>query len=147
MAADGDLLRGEVDRQLAEVRAACDGLATRSGILVAAESVAAALVAPHIKPDQHLTLLILMLSAFGLSVVAGAIALAPWLKVGPVATALAGWLGGSPTPTTSGLLYDSKLVILSANLNRLLTIRIFFAIQALMTIVAVGLALSYSAWK
>jgi hypothetical protein len=147
MAADDDLLRAEVDRQLAEVRAGCDGLATRAGILVAADSLAAAIVAPRVQADLHQSLLVLMLVAFGLSVVAGAVTLAPWLKVGPIATSLAGWLGAVATPTTSALLYDSKLAILMANLSRLLTMRIFFAIQALTTIIAVGLALSYAAWK
>ncbi len=142
-----DLLYGEVDRQLAEVRAACDGLATRSGLLIAATSVAAAIVAPRIVTKVHQSFLVLMLVAFGLAAVSGAVTLMPWLKVGPRATSLAAWLASRPTPVNSALLYDSKIDILGANLSRLLVMRVFFVIQAVMTITAAGLALSYSAWK
>jgi hypothetical protein len=56
-------------------------------------------------------------------------------------------MGGTPSPTTSSLLFDTKIVILAANMNRWLVMRVLFAIQAAATIVAIGLALGYSAWK
>jgi hypothetical protein len=146
VSADHDLLYGEVDRQLGEVRAACDGLAARSGLLIAAASVAAAIAAPRIQPGRHPTLLALTLTALGVAALSAAVTLMPWLKIGPIATSLASWLA-VPAPRTTAALSDAKVTILSANLDRLLTMRIFFAIQAVTTLIAVGLALWYSAWK
>jgi hypothetical protein len=142
-----DRLHAEVDRQLAEVRAACDGLATRSGLLIASAAAVAAILAPRIVPGRHEILLVLALLAFGGAALAAAVTLMPSLTVGPLATSLASWAGRGPSERTSSLLYDDKIVILLANLSRLLTMRIFFTIQAMTTITAVGLALWYSAWK
>lgn len=144
---DDDRLHAELDRQLAEVRAACDGLATRSGLLVAAIAAVAAIVAPRINPDHHEILLVVTLIALGIATLSAAVTLMPWLKIGPVSTSLVGWLSGGSSPRTSRQLYDSKVVILGGNLNRLLVMRIFFAIQALTAIFAAGLALWYSAWR
>jgi len=52
-AEDNDRLHAELDRQLAEVRTACDGLATRSGLLFAALAAVAAVLAPRINPAHH----------------------------------------------------------------------------------------------
>jgi hypothetical protein len=71
----------------------------------------------------------------------------PSLKIGPAVTSLASWMSGTPSPTTSNQLYDGKLVMLTSNLNRWLVMRTLFAIQAISTIAAVGLALWYSALK
>ena len=144
---DDDRLHAELDRQLAEVRAACDGLATRSGLLLAAVAAVAAIVAPRINPARHEILLVVTLIALGVATLSAAVTLMPWLKVGPASTSLVGWLSGGSSVTTSKLLYDSKVVILGGNLNRQLVMRIFFAIQALTTICAAGLALWYSAWR
>jgi hypothetical protein len=143
-----DWLHGEVDRQLAEVRAACDGLATRSGLLIAATGVGATIIAARISAGgRHEVLLVLTLVALGIASLAGAAALMPSLKVGPAATSLQRWMSGGSSPTTSSQLYDSKLVLLTSNIERWLVIRILLAIQAIMTIAAVGLALGYSSWK
>lgn len=142
-----DRLHAEVDRQLAEVRAACDGLATRAGLLIAAAGVVAAILAPRIVAGHHQVLLVLTLVAFGGSVVAGALTLMPWLKVGPLTTSLASSMSSGPSSRTSSMLYDEKIVILTSNLNRMLVMRIFFAFQAVATAAAAGLALGYSAWK
>ena len=147
MTVHDDRLHAEVDRQLAETRAACDGLATRSGLLIAASAAAAAIVGANIHVGHHEVLLVLMLVAFGLTTIAAVVTLMPWLKIGPLATSLSAWASGSPSARTSSLLYDSKVVILMADLNRLLAMRIFFAIQAITTVAAVGLALGYTAWK
>lgn len=146
MTVHDERLYAELDRQLAEVRASCDGLASRSGLLVAAIAAVAAIVAPRISSAHHVPLLILTLVAMFIATVAGAVTLMPWLKIGPVATSLAAWIV-SPSGVASRQLYDSKAVILSANLNRLLVMRVFFAIQAIFTVCAAGLALWYSAWK
>ena len=147
MSVHDDRLHAEVDRQLAETRGACDGLATRSGLLIAAAAAVAAIWAPRIQVGHHEILLVLALVSFGAATLAAVVTLMPWLKVGPLTTSLASWGGGSPSARTSSLLYDGKIVILAANLTRLQAMRIFFTIQAMMTVAAVGLALGYSAWK
>lgn len=146
MPADADLLYAEVDRQLSEVRAAADGVATRSGLLVGAAGVAGAVFAPRIQAGHHQSLLVVTLTAFAVTILAGAIALMPWLKTGPRPIWLAAWIV-RPSARTSAELNDDKIAILDSNLRRLQTIRTFFAIQAATTLVAVGLALWYSAWK
>ncbi len=143
-AEDLDRLHAELDRQLAEVRTACDGLATRSGLLVAAIAAVAAVLAPRIDPKHHETLLIFTAIALGIATLAGAATLMPWLKIGPVTTVLQDWIR-TASPDTSSQLYLSKNTILDANQGRLLAMRIFFSIQAITTIVAVGLALWYTA--
>lgn len=147
MTVHDDRLHAEVDRQLAEVRAACDGLATRSGLLIAAMGVGAAIIVPRISGGHHEVLLVLTLVAVGVAALSGAAVLMPSLTVGPLAASLQGWMSGGSSSTTSNRLYDSKVVILASNLDRWLVMRILFAIQAITTIVAVGLALGYSAWK
>lgn len=144
---DDDRLHAEVDRQLAEVRAACDGLATRSGLLVAAEAAVAALLAPRIDPARHEILLVLTIVALGVATLAAAVTLMPWLLVGPVPMSLASWMSAGSSAVTSSQLYTSKATILASNLNRLLVMRIFFAMQSVTTIAAVGLTLGYTAWR
>jgi hypothetical protein len=146
-ALDEERLHAELDRQLAEVRAACDGLATRSGLLVAATAAVAAVLAPRINPAHHEILLVLTVVALGLATVAAVVTLMPWLKLGPGTSSLAGWMGRRPEGWASSALYDSKMIILGANLNRLLVMRTFFAAQAIATVCAAGLALGYTAWR
>ncbi len=142
---DDDRLHAELDRQLAEVRAACDGLATRSGLLVAAIAAVAAVFAPRINPAHHEVLLVLTAVALGIATVAAVVTLMPWLKIGPLTMSLASWMSAGASGKTSSALYDSKAIILGANLNRLLVMRVFFSVQAIATGCAVGLALSYTA--
>ncbi len=144
---DDDRLHAELDRQLAEVRAACDGLATRSGLLVAAVAAVAAVFAPRIKPAHHEILLVLTAVALGIATLAAIVTLMPWMRMGPERTSLASWMSGGSSPRTSSLLYDSKIVLLGGNLNRLLVMRVFFAVQAIATSFAVGLALTYTALR
>jgi hypothetical protein len=91
-----DRLHAEVDRQLAETRAACDGLATRSGLLIAAAAAVAAILAPNIHAGHHEVLLVLALVALGVSTLAAIITLMPWLKIGPLAVYLAAWASSNP---------------------------------------------------
>jgi len=142
---DDDRLHAELDRQLAEVRAACDGLATRSGLLVAAIAAVAAVLAPRINPARHEILLVLTAVALGVATLTAAVTLMPWLKVGPDRTSLVLWMSGGASKSRE--LYISKAVILGANLNRLLVMRSSFALQAVTTICAVGLALWYTVWR
>jgi hypothetical protein len=143
---DDERLFAELDRQLAEVRTACDGLATRSGLLVAAIAAATAVLAPRIDPARHEPLLVLTATALGIAAVTATATLMPSLKIGPVTAALQSWISRSSTATSSDL-YLAKNVILDANQKRLLIMRIFFTIQAIATIFAVGLALAYAAWR
>jgi len=143
-AEDDDRLHAELDRQLAEVRTACDGLATRSGLLVAGIAAVAAVFAPRIDPKQHWDLLVAAAIALGIAVLAGASVLMPWLKIGPVTEVLQEWINHASAQTSSQL-YLAKNTILGANLRRLTAMRTLFTIQAIATIVAVGLALWYTA--
>lgn len=140
-----DRLHAEIDRQLGEVRSACDGIATRSGLLITVTGVGAALVAARI--DQLKDGLTPALWALGVATVFGIVVLSPWLKVGPVATMLQAWMSREASATTSNQLYDAKAVLLEANLQRLTVIRTFFSLQAVATFVAIALALWYSAGK
>jgi len=143
---DVELLHAELDRQLAEVRTACDGLATRSGLLVAAIAAVAAVVAPRIDPSRHEILLVLTAVALCLATLAGTATLMPWLQIGPSTVVLQQWVSNASAATSSQL-YLSKNTILDANLRRLAQIRILFTIQAIATICSVGLALTYTAWR
>lgn len=146
MSVHDDRLHAEVDRQLGETRAACDGLATRSGLLIAAIAAIAAVFAPHIQAGHHETLLVVALIAFATANLTAFVTMMPWLGIGPLATKLAAW-GVSPSPRTSERLYDGKILILAADSGRLLTMRIFFTIQVITTVIAAILALWYVAWK
>ncbi len=143
--ADEDRLHAELDRQLAEVRAACDGLATRSGLLVAATAAVAAVMAPRIDPARHLILLVITLIVLGIATLTAVVTLMPWLKIGPRPMSLTGWMNRGASDETSSALFDSKAIILDGNLDRLLVIRISFTVQAIATVCAAGLALSYTA--
>ena len=147
MAVHEDRLHAELDRQLAEVRAACDGLATRSGLLVAAIAVVTGVFAPRVDTHRHEILLVLTAVALGIATVAAIVTLMPWLKIGPLTMSLTAWMSAGPKAATSSQLYDSKAVILAANMNRLLAMKIFFSAQAIATGCAVGLALSYTALR
>jgi hypothetical protein len=146
VAADNDLLFGEVDRQLAEVRATADGLATRSGLLLAADGVGAAVLAPAIHAGHHQSLLIWTLVALAAAVLTGALSLTPTLKIGPNQAFLARSIS-RPTARTSAVLYDAKLAVLSANRARVTVITVLLLIQALTTLISLALALTYVAWK
>lgn len=143
-AEDIDRLHAELDRQLAEVRTACDGLATRSGLLIAAIAAVAAVFAPRIDPQHHWDLLLVTAIVLGVATLAGAAVLMPWLTIGPVTEVLQDWINTASAQTSSQL-YLAKNTILGANQSRLVLMRTLFTIQAIVTIVAVGLALWYTA--
>ena len=124
---------------------ACDDLATRSGLLITATGVGAALVAARIDKLRHG--LAPTLWALGVASVLGIAVLSPWLITGPVPDRLHAWMSRGASATTSSQLYDAKTALLDANRQRLTVMRAFFSLQALATVVAVGLALWYSAGK
>jgi hypothetical protein len=147
MTVHDDRLHAEIDRQLAEVRAACDGLATRAGLLIAATGVGAAIIAARISAGHHEVLLVFTLAALGVATFSGAAALMPSLRIGPLVSSLQRWMSGGSSSMTSSELYDSKLVILTSNVDRVRVMRVLLGIQAITTITAVGLALGYTAWR
>jgi hypothetical protein len=137
-----DRLHAEVDRQLGEVRSACDGLATRAGLLITATGIGAAIVAARIDKLRHG--LAPTLWALGVATVLGIVVLSPWLKAGPVATRLQAWMSGGTSATTSNQLYDAKVALLEANLQRWTVMRVFFSLQILATLAVTAIALRYS---
>jgi hypothetical protein len=71
----------------------------------------------------------------------------PGLKTGPDRYLLGEWIGDGPPGKVSRKLYTSKVAILGGNLERLNTMRNFFAVQGVATVFGVGLALWYAALK
>lgn len=145
MTVHDDRLNAEVDRQLGEIRTACDGLATRAGLLITATGVGAAVIAARI--GNLRSGLTPALWALGVATALGILVLSPWLKIGPVATSLQAWKSGGSSASTSSMLYDAKIALLGANVQRLTVMRTLFALQTFTTVVATGLALWYSAGK
>lgn len=146
MAVEADeLLHAELDRQLAEVRTSCDGLATRSGLLIAAVAAVAAVLAPRIDPKHHEILLIFTATALGIATLAAVFTIYPGLVVGPVTQELQDWIRTASAPDRSTQLFLAKNTILGANQQRMGVMRTWFLIQGIATIVTVGLALWYTA--
>jgi hypothetical protein len=140
-----DRLHVEMDRQLNELRSACDGLATRSGLLITATGLGAAIVASRINEVRHG--LDPTLWTLGVATVLGAVVLSPWLKMGPVATRLQAWMSGGASATTSSQLFDAKVVLLEANIQRWTVMRVFFCMQVIAAVTAMAVALWYAAGK
>jgi hypothetical protein len=145
-AADNERLHAEVDRQLAEVRSDCDGLAARAGVLLTATSIAAAFVTPRIgkHPPPGLWGALLALS---IAIVLGIITVSPWLRTGPRASSLQGWKSAGPSARTSSLLYDFKVALITGNTFRRGVSRAFFMLQILATVTAIGIAVWYAVRK
>ena len=114
---------------------------------MAATAAIAALFAPRINPAHHEILLVLTAVALGVATLTAIVTLMPSLKIGPLTMSLASWMSAGPKDRTSSALYDSKAIILDSNLDRLQTMRILFAVQAIATVCAVGLALLYTALR
>jgi hypothetical protein len=142
-----DRLHAELDRQLAEVRAASDGVATRSGLLVAAISAAALLLGPRINPAHHKVLLVVTAIVLGIATVAAVATLLPWLQTGPDRLELLNWLNKRSFTKTSKKLFMSKAATLGGNLSRLALMRWCFALQGIASVVGIALALWYVASK
>lgn len=145
MTVDDDRLHAEVDRQLGELRSDCDGLAARAGLLLTATGIVASIVAarfdkvPKLRPTLAGALL-----ALGIAVTLGILTVVPWLRIAPRASFLQRWMSVVPSPRTSSLLYDAKVALLAGGVVRLFVMRTFFMLQALATIIAIVLGLSYS---
>jgi hypothetical protein len=140
-----ELLHAELDRQLAEVRTSCDGLATRSGLLIAAVAAVAAVFAVRVDPKHHLILLIFTAIAFAATILAAFFTIYPGLVVGPVTQELQDWIRTASAPDRATQLFLAKNTILGGNQQRMGIMRTWFLIQGIATIATVVLALCYTA--
>ncbi len=134
-----DRLFMEVDRQLAEVRAAADGLATRAGLLISASALAAGLLGTRL-PMLKTGLAIGALIALGIATLIGGTVLTPGLRLGPTLGSLSGWFGEAPAPTIKAL-YAAKILALEGNLKRLVVMRVLVCTQGLAVTAAIVLAI------
>jgi hypothetical protein len=135
-----DRLFTEIDRQLADVRATADGLATRAGLLISASALAAGLLGTRL-PMLKTGLAVVALIALGTASVFGAVVLVPGLKVGPDVSTLSGWFGEAETPTIKAL-YGAKLLALEGNRRRLAVMRTLFYAQGAFVVVAITVAIA-----
>jgi hypothetical protein len=140
-----DRLFSEVDRQLAEVRATADGVATRAGLLISGSTIAASLLAARLASSKG-PLAVAALIVLGVATLVGGAVLVPALKPGPTPTALSAWLGEEPQRTLKEL-YGAKILALEGNLRRLLVMRVLFYSQGVAMSVAVGLAIAAAAGR
>jgi len=132
----------EVDRQLAEVRAACNDIAARSGILLSATGVGAALIASRIDHLKHGV--VSAMWALGLASVLGLATLISALVTGPRPTDLMGWATGPAVASVSAL-WGAKVTTLEANRDRLLIMTWGLRLQSVAVLVATALALTFTA--
>ena len=146
-AAENERLHAEVDRQLAEVRTECDGLAARAATLLTATGIAAAFVTPRIDKKHPPPGLVGALSALAVATVLGIITLSPWLRTGPRTSSLRRWKLAGPSPRTSSLLYDFKVALLDGNAVRRGVSRGCFVVQILATVTAIAIAVWYATTK
>jgi hypothetical protein len=143
-----DRLHAEVDRELDEIRSSCDGLATRSGLLIAATGVAVPIVAARLTTMHKLGPgLAGALLALGIATLLGILTVLPSLAIGPRASSLQLWMSIGSSPRTSSLLYDAKVALVRGGALRLAVMQTFFALQALATVTALALGLWYSVRK
>jgi len=134
-----DLLFAEVDRQLGEQRAHADALATRAGLLIAAASIAATLLAGRLQnPQAHVNALSLW--ALGVAGVAGVLVLCmARLLPGPSPGQLGTWSSGGSGQ--AGPLLAAKVTALESNARQLVRTEMVFYVQAVSTVASVGLML------
>jgi hypothetical protein len=129
----------EVDRQLAEVREQCNSVATRSGLLISANAVAAAVLVAGLNKVNGGELV--AFAALGIATLAGIATLFPGLETGPNTVNLTGWATSSPAQTAVADLYSAKVIALTANRQRMAVMTWAFYLQGVLTLVAVVLAL------
>jgi hypothetical protein len=130
----------EVDRQLEFVRTQAEGVATRSGLLIATTAVAASVLAARIQTGKLEVGGALI--ALGVAGAAGIVVLVPYLRIGADIMSLTTW-GSAPSAQRASAttqLYQSKLITLGANSRRLLFVTWTFYLQCLAVAVAVVLA-------
>lgn len=143
MVARLDALFAEVDRQLEEVTKRADGFATRSGILISVEAVAATVFAASlgkIKGGEVTTFVL-----FGLSVAIAFASLLTNTSIGPTPAKLAAWVNLASATTAITSLYDAKVTTLEASITRLAIMRWAFYLEVVTVLGAVASALVVTA--
>ncbi len=130
-----DLMFGEVDRQLEEVREQANALATRSVIVVTAVAVAAAALSSRIQRESADYSSALW--PLGVALLAAMVSILPNLKVGPTNAALSGWQAASSAQTVTQI-YLAKLGVLEANKQRLAIMTCAFYVALIAALVAHG---------
>ena len=140
MADRRELLFAEVDRQLEEVREQANALATRSGVIISAVALVAAVFAVNLKEFKTGELFAVTLLA--MTVFFGFFVLVPALSTGPLASSLTSW-AASPPPDDPLInqLYAAKIIVLESNVRRLSTMTILFYLQIGVGLLAVVAAL------
>jgi hypothetical protein len=144
-ATKSDRLMAEVDRQLTEVRTMADGLATRSGLLVAGSALVAGLLGTRL-PTLELGLAVAALIGLGLATTIGVLVLVPGLEVGPSPFDLGRWSEGTSERTVETL-YAAKVLTLVGNRDRLGRMRVVFYFQTAGVVVAIALAIVAALWR
>lgn len=124
MASLADRLFDEVDRQLADVRAAAEAIAVRAAGGTALVALAAGLIAARIQQGKDQGL-VPSLVALCLAVVIGFAVLVPQLAVAPGPEDFNDWRQLPPADALSDLL-ETKLLLLAANQARLAVMRWLF---------------------
>lgn len=142
-ASKSDRLFAEVDRQLAEIRSAADGLATRAGIMMSATAVAAGVFSVSLTAQRN-GLVVAALIMLGIATLVGTTVLVPAMKFGPQASSLSNWSGTGSADAIEQL-YAAKLLALEANLARLALMRTAFYAQFSVVVLAIGLAVAAAA--
>jgi hypothetical protein len=145
-----DRLHAEVDRELDQIRSSCEGLATRSGLLITATGIAVPIVAARLTittVNKLQPVLAGALLALGIATLLGILTLLPSLTTGPRASSLQLWMSIGSSPRTSSLLYDAKVALVKGGALRVAVMQAFFRLQALTTVTALALGLWYSARK
>lgn len=140
-----DRLFTEIDRQLTEVRATADGIATRAGLLISATALGAGLLGSRLA-TLHSGLAELALVLLAAATVAGGAVLVPALKLGPTPTTLQSWLGEEAKPTIRTL-YAAKTLALEANMQRLVVMRLLLYGQGVAVIAAIALVVVAASGK
>jgi hypothetical protein len=132
-----DRMFAEVDRQLAEVRATANDVAARSGLLLTASGVSAAITVARFDKLKHGPVAALM--PLVVALLLGVFTLVPGLATGPSITELDDWMKGRGVPSV-GKLYESKVLALRLNRARVKAMVVVFGFQALavMTALVIG---------
>jgi hypothetical protein len=134
-----DRLFAEVDRQLAEVRAAADGLMTRSAWLLTAATLAAGLLGARIQQGKD-TNLEPSLWSLAVAIALGLATVVIGLSTGPDPIQLGQWIY-QPGDEATTKLYEAKLTVLGVNLRNLAIMTYGIYLEVVAVAIAVALAM------
>ncbi len=139
-----DYLFAELDQQLNQTQQHANTHSQRSGLLISATALAAAVFVNDL--DRIKTGEVLTLAAFGLAVISGIAALVPALQIGPNPASMMAWSVGPSKPAVTSL-YQAKLLAIEANRARLGVMALIFYLQVLAVTGAVVAAIVVAAGR